>query len=116
MVSRSSRSSSQRDLPSSGPSTWTPTGSPSGSCTRLEATSSGGAYADMAGRFRANVAAAYRRAVDPVVVARAVTRAIEARRPRTRYAMPVATSSAIIWLRRHLGDRAMDRLLATQLR
>jgi hypothetical protein len=45
-----------------------------------------------------------------------VTRAIEARRPRTRYAMPVATSSAIIWLRRHLGDRAMDRLLATQLR
>jgi NAD(P)-dependent dehydrogenase (short-subunit alcohol dehydrogenase family) len=95
-------------------------------------------------RFRANALAAFRRHVDPTAgfhagiyqamlkrleaegavapftlppeaVLRQLVRALEARRPRTRYpvTVPAVTFS---WLRRFLPARWMDRMLAGELR
>ncbi len=95
-------------------------------------------------RFRANALAAFRRHVDPAAgfhaqtyramlerleaegavapftlppeaVVRQLVRALEARRPRTRYpvTVPAVTFS---WLRRFLPTRWLDRLLAAELR
>ncbi len=47
---------------------------------------------------------------EPRVVAAAIARAVTARRPRTRYAVPAA-AKAIILLRRVLTDRAFDAII-----
>jgi NAD(P)-dependent dehydrogenase (short-subunit alcohol dehydrogenase family) len=53
--------------------------------------------------------------VGPDRVARAIERAISARRPRTRYVVP-ATVRGLLLLRRFLPDRAFDAILRTSYR
>lgn len=54
------------------------------------------------------------RGSEPDVVARAIERAVQARRPRTRYAVGFGARPAIV-LRRVLPDRAFDTVLARTL-
>lgn len=51
----------------------------------------------------------------PAVVAKAITRAVQARRPKTRY---VAGNLArpLMFVRKYLGDRVYDRLIMSQFR
>jgi hypothetical protein len=49
------------------------------------------------------------------VVAATVSKAVAARRPRTRYA-PGAMAKPLLLLRRWLSDRASDRLIISQAR
>lgn len=48
---------------------------------------------------------------DPAVVARAITRAVTARRPRTRYAIGLGAKPVMV-ARRVLPDRAMDAIMS----
>ncbi len=76
-----------------------------------------GPYGGLIGPARRASAKAYEggRASPPSVVAEVVSRAVHARRPRTRYAVGAMArpSLAARWL---LGDRAFDRLVTGQLR
>src|SRR5215207_4540777 len=74
--------------------------------------SSGTAYAKQARRLAKTYELADRPGVgaDPRVVAVAIGKAITARRPRTRYAVPTA-AKAILVARRVLTDRAFDAVI-----
>jgi NADP-dependent 3-hydroxy acid dehydrogenase YdfG len=81
---------------------------------------SGGADGSPYASFNANRAERVRAAYSgnvarPDVVAKAIERAITARRPRTRY--PVTPGArAVLALRRAMPDRVWDRFLATQFK
>lgn len=83
--------------------------------SELDALSTLEAYQRRAAAFRRLVQGSYRSAPGPDVVAMIIHEAIEARRPRTRYA---ATNDAQVYigLKRFLSDRLLDRLLMFQLR
>ncbi len=65
--------------------------------------------------FREAVVDAYRSAPGPEIVAQAVLRAIQAKHPRRRYAVP-ANAKAFTIARRVLSDAAFDGILARVLR
>ncbi len=72
------------------------------------AVSGDGAYADRVNASAGAMADAIAdRASDPDVVARAIERAVTARRPKTRYVVGFMAKPAIV-ARRLLPDRAMD--------
>ncbi|TXN30047.1 oxidoreductase [Lacisediminihabitans profunda] len=82
----------------------------------LEAISAGTVYNEQArGIVRTfRTANDGRLASDPIVVAKAIGRAVQSRRPRTRYAVG-GGAAPIILLRRVLGDRGFDRFIARTL-
>ncbi|MFI6501212.1 oxidoreductase [Nonomuraea typhae] len=72
-----------------------------------------GAYADLALPMAAQAEGAFgpgSKASDPVVVARAIRRSIEAGRPRARYAMGYL-AKLLLRMNRLLPDRAWDRIV-----
>lgn len=81
----------------------------------LLAVSGKGAYKDLAMKH-ANMLenADGRFGSEPEVVARAIARAVNARKPRTRYAIGQGAKLSIL-LRRILPDRAMDRVMQTMI-
>jgi NAD(P)-dependent dehydrogenase (short-subunit alcohol dehydrogenase family) len=81
---------------------------------KLFATSSQGAYGDQAAAV-VKVMSASGLASRPEVVARAIERAVTARRPRTRYAVGLG-AKPIIFIRHVLPDRVYDRLMRFSFR
>lgn len=51
----------------------------------------------------------------PSVIARVISKAIRARRPRTRY-VAGKMAKPLMWMRKHLGDRIFDRALMSQVK
>jgi NAD(P)-dependent dehydrogenase (short-subunit alcohol dehydrogenase family) len=62
-------------------------------------------------RYLASIRRLERMASRPELVARVIQRALEARRPRSRYAAG-ADARMLLWLRRLLPDRAVDAVMA----
>lgn len=85
--------------------------------TGLDDVPPGSPYAAMraAGDEATRSGYAGRAAAGPEVVARVVTRAVEAHRPRTRYVV-TAPAKALVQLRRLGGDRLWDAVASRQLR
>ncbi len=78
---------------------------------KLRASSSSGPYADQANAMAAMLAQAGRRRSAPSVVADAVVKAVESRRPRTRY--PVGANARLaITARAALPDRVFDAVIS----
>ena len=73
-----------------------------------------GAYGPRVQRVVSALSGSERFGSQPSVVARAITRAVTAKRPRTRYAIGAGAKPVII-ARRLLPDRAMDAVLARAL-
>lgn len=71
-------------------------------------------YRRPAEAFGEAIANAYSGAAGPEIVAKAIQRAIAARRPRARYAVGLDAKTFIL-MRRLLGDGLLDRLLESQL-
>ena len=78
----------------------------------LEDSARGGAYEEAAGRTAASMRRLYasRRLSDPQVVVRAVRRAVEARRPRTRYLVGLG-AKPLVAARALLPTRLFDRIM-----
>lgn len=72
------------------------------------------AYLGLSRVFDRLVRHAYGRAPGPEVVAAAVLRAVAARRPRARYALP-NDARALVLPRRFLPDAPLDRLIRSQI-
>jgi NADP-dependent 3-hydroxy acid dehydrogenase YdfG len=81
----------------------------------LRKVSGNGPYKTLAERYSRMVSRFYRTAPGPEVIARAVHHAVTARRPRTRYALPL-DSRATILIRRLAGDRMVDRIILAMMR
>ncbi|MDK1389399.1 oxidoreductase [Sinorhizobium sp. 8-89] len=79
--------------------------------------SSNGPYAELAKDVARSTKEAYGhgRGTDPSVVADVVSKAIKARKPRTRYAVG-KYARAMIMLRKWLGDRMFDRIVMSVMR
>jgi NAD(P)-dependent dehydrogenase (short-subunit alcohol dehydrogenase family) len=75
-----------------------------------------GPYAQMARNVARSTAHAYQagRGTKPEAVARVVSRALQARRPRTRYAVG-RYARPMLWMRKYLGDRLFDRIIRSQM-
>ena len=85
---------------------------------RVAALGGSGDYADFREALKTNIRDAYEGrmaalAAGPEAVAAVIARAIEARRPRTRYVI-TAGARVLLGLRRWLPDRAFDAFLRTQ--
>jgi NAD(P)-dependent dehydrogenase (short-subunit alcohol dehydrogenase family) len=80
----------------------------------LEAHSKGSAYETMV-RPMARLLREYSRAASPEVVARAVSKAVNSRKPRRRYATPL-DAKLLIFLRRLLPEWAWERLIRAAIR
>ena len=65
--------------------------------------------------FREAIVETYRTAPGPEIVAHAVLRAVQSKRPRRRYAMPLSTKASNV-ARRLLPDGAFDWILSRALR
>ena len=78
----------------------------------LEDSARGGAYEEAAGRTAASMRRLYasRRLSDPQVVVRAIRRAVEARRPRTRYLVGLG-AKPLVAARALLPTRLFDRIM-----
>ena len=87
------------------------------SADTLDAASGGSAYGDQASKLAANYRSVNgeRIASDPIVVARAIGRAVTSRRPKTRYAVG-GGASLVLFVKRILPDRAFDRFIRRTLR
>ena len=87
------------------------------SADTLDAASGGSAYGDQARKLAANYRSVNgeRIASDPIVVARAIGRAVTSRRPKTRYAVG-GGASLVLFVKRILPDRAFDRFIRRTLR
>ena len=83
------------------------------SADTLEAASKGSAYAELAGKLAANYRSVNdgRLASDPIVIAKAIGRAVTSKRPRTRYAVG-GGAPLILFAKRILSDRAFDGFIA----
>ncbi len=81
----------------------------------LMATSGEGPYAGQAKAWAAGVDAVETRGSSPDVIAKAIVRAVTARRPRTRYVVG-AFAKPSIFLRSILTDRGFDRFIRLTLR
>lgn len=83
----------------------------------VEARSEGGPYEQMATAAARWTRSAYApgRGTDPAVVARVVSQAVRARRPRTRYVVG-QYARPLLLIRGWLGDRVFDRAIMSQLR
>jgi len=79
--------------------------------------SSGGAYASLVQAVVKGTRQSYGQGTgtDPKVIARVVSRAVLSKRPETRYAAG-KYAKPMIWIRKWLGDRALDRIVMSQVR
>jgi NAD(P)-dependent dehydrogenase (short-subunit alcohol dehydrogenase family) len=73
------------------------------------------AYRDLAQKHIRMLENADNRGSDPVVIAQVIEKAIQAGRPRTRYAAG-AGAKPILFLRKVLSDRAFDQLVLSQIK
>jgi len=80
----------------------------------LKKTSGSGAYAKEANKTADRTAKLYasNRLTDPSVIAKTIIKAIKAGRPRTRYVAGYGAAPTI-FIRRWLGDRVFDRIIAS---
>ena len=78
--------------------------------------SGSGAYAELTQAVANSTKAAYGhgRGTDPGVIARIVSQAVNAKRPRTRY-VAGTYAKPMITLRKWLGDRMFDRMIMSQM-
>jgi NAD(P)-dependent dehydrogenase (short-subunit alcohol dehydrogenase family) len=83
----------------------------------LQKYSGTGAYADLAAKVARGTAETYARGngSPPQVVADAVSRALKAARPKTRYAMG-RYAHMLMGIRKWLGDRVYDRVIMARVR
>jgi NAD(P)-dependent dehydrogenase (short-subunit alcohol dehydrogenase family) len=83
----------------------------------LQKFSSQGAYADMASQVAQATANTYAKSngSPPTVVAKTVSTALKARRPKTRYAVG-KYANLLMWVRKWLGDRAFDLMIMSTVR
>lgn len=83
----------------------------------LQKFSSRGAYADMASRVAQATANSYAKGngSPPTVVAKTISMALKARRPKTRYAVG-KYANLLMWVRKWLGDRAFDQMIMSTVR
>jgi len=79
--------------------------------------SGNGAYAEVTQRVAKVTRASYAQGAGtrPEVIARVISKAIKARKPRTRYAAG-KYAALMIGVRKWLGDRAFDRLILSQMK
>ena len=86
------------------------------SAENLKKTSGTGAYANRANRTADGMAAMYsgNRLSEPEVIGRTITKAVTARRPKTRYAAG-SMSGLSLFMRRTLSDRMFDRMVAAMM-
>jgi NAD(P)-dependent dehydrogenase (short-subunit alcohol dehydrogenase family) len=79
--------------------------------------SGSGAYAELTQAVVKSTKSAYgqRRGTDPGVIADVVSRAVRARKPRTRY-VAGKYAKPMIGIRKWLGDRLFDRVIMSQMR
>jgi short-subunit dehydrogenase len=54
--------------------------------------------------------------VEPIVIAKLIRTGIEAKNPKTRYTTNQMASSALLFLRRILSDKLMDKLIMSQIK
>lgn len=80
-------------------------------------TSGDGPYKEMVQKMAKATKASYKKGggSPPSVVAEAVSKAIAARKPKTRY-VPGKMGKLLIFIRKHFGDRMFDRFIATQVK
>ncbi len=78
--------------------------------------SDSGAYAELARSVAAATDKTYQtgQATPPVVVARTISRALRARRPKTRYAVG-KLARPLLLIRKWFGDRLFDKVVMSQL-
>jgi short-subunit dehydrogenase len=81
----------------------------------LKKTSGQSAYKDMAGNFEAAFEKTESKNPDPVIIARLIQKAIEARKPKTRYAAGFMARPSL-FMRKILSDRLFDRLMMSQVK
>lgn len=83
----------------------------------LQKFSAGGAYAEMVAKIVRATTNSYQKGngSPPQVVADTVSRALKAKRPRTRYAVG-KYARLLIGVRKWLGDRAFDRMIMATVR
>jgi short-subunit dehydrogenase len=72
------------------------------------------AYSDMATKFKKAFEATVAKNAEPEVISRLVSKAISAKKPKTRYSGGYM-AKPVLFFRRWLGDRSMDKLLLSQL-
>ena len=79
---------------------------------KLRERSDGGPYEDVAERMASASLRTYleKRASPPELVAELIVKAVEARRPQTRYLIG-AFARPLLWARRLLGDRGFDWMI-----
>ncbi len=83
---------------------------------RLLQRSGSGAYGELTQAVAMSTKAAYGqgRATDPSVIARTVSMAVKAKKPRTRY-LAGKYAKPMILIRKWLGDRIFDRVITSQM-
>jgi NAD(P)-dependent dehydrogenase (short-subunit alcohol dehydrogenase family) len=72
-------------------------------------------YQSMAKSFSNSFAAVENKAADPIVIVNLVRKAIEAKKPKTRYSGGYM-AALILFMRKILSDRAFDKMLMSQLK
>jgi short-subunit dehydrogenase len=77
-------------------------------------TSGKGVYANMANKTAQSFKKSYKSASEPELIARTISRAIKAKRPKTRYVAGYMAKPSLC-IRKLLPDRAFDWILKTQL-
>ena len=80
----------------------------------LTKTTTNTAYGEMAGKFKVAFQKAMPKNAEPEVISRLVSKAINVRRPKTRY-VGGSMAKPALFFRRWVGDRTMDRIMLTQL-
>ena len=54
--------------------------------------------------------------VEPIIIAKLIRTAVESKNPKTRYTTNQMASSALLFLRRILSDKLMDKLIMSQIK
>ncbi|MES2556305.1 MAG: oxidoreductase [Bacteroidota bacterium] len=80
----------------------------------LQKTTANTAYGEMAGKFKAAFEKTISKNAEPEVIAKLVSRAVNAGRPKTRYIGGYMAKPALFF-RKWSSDRMMDRILLSQL-
>ncbi|MFD2570478.1 oxidoreductase [Spirosoma soli] len=77
--------------------------------------SGGTAYKDLVEKHARMLKTADDRGSEPIVIAQAIAEAIQARKPKTRYAVG-SGATIVLTARKLLSDRAFDRLMLSQMK
>ena len=80
--------------------------------------SAGGPYEELAKKLAASTEERYQKpngSSDPEVIANVIQRAIQAKKPRTRYAAG-KMAKPILFMRKMLSDKAFDKIIMSQVK